>query len=89
MGPTKVRRTAKKSKFRKSGPGHDSSEVENATALALEEKAKELRLNPEATVVPATAADVASAGQTTAPVAAPEVATPESAPQATTGSEAE
>ena len=91
MGPTKVRRTAKKSKFRK-GSGTDSSEVENATAAALEEKGKELLLNPDAVVAPATAADIAAAVQTTTPTAAPTAApegAPEGAPKAATGSESE
>ena len=64
MGPTKVRRTAKKSKFRQGGAG---SEVEDATAAALEQKGKELLKGGDKTeiVTPASAADVAAAVQTT------------------------
>ena len=63
MGPTKVRRTAKKSKFRK-GAG-EVNEAESATAAALEEKGKELRLSGETTIEapPATASEVAAAVQ--------------------------
>ena len=69
MGPTKVRRTAKKSKFRRGGR-QDNSEAEDATAAALEKKGKELRLNAETqqtatqqteSETPATAADLAAA----------------------------
>ena len=80
MGPTRVRRTTRKTKFRRGGGNQENNEAENATAAALEEKGKEIRLNAEATVVPATAADVAAAVQTTPP---------EAAPQTTTGSESE
>ena len=66
MGPTKVRRTAKKSKFRKGGS--EVNEAETATAAALEEKGKELRLEAQGTApvaesTPASAADVAAAVQ--------------------------
>ena len=61
MGPTRVRRTAKKSKFKRRG-GLDTSEAESATAAALEEKGKELRLSSE-TAQPASAADIAGAVQ--------------------------
>lgn len=67
MGPTKVRRTARKSKMRRGGGRGDNSEAESATAAALEEKGKELRLGankPSDEVTPATAADVAAAVQT-------------------------
>ncbi len=77
MGPTRVRRTAKKSKFRK-GSGQDNTDVDNATAAALEEKGKEIRLKEEVAVLPATPSDIAAAVQTTVP---------EAAPRAITGSE--
>lgn len=68
MGPTKVRRTARKSKMRRGGGRNDNSEAESATAAALEEKGKELRLGaaaqPAEDNTPATAADVAAAVQT-------------------------
>ena len=95
MGPTKVRRTARKSKFRKGGR-QDNPEVEDATAAALEEKGKELRLNAEnrqtdtlTPATPATAADLAAAVQSTIEVASAE-STPAEAPSApaTTSKEA-
>jgi small subunit ribosomal protein S21 len=66
MGPTKVRRTAKKSKFRK---GSDTGEQDAsiATAAALEQKGKELLR--DATATPASAADIAAAVSTTPPQA--------------------
>lgn len=60
MGPTRVRRTAKKSKFKRRGL--DTSEAESATAAALEEKGKEILRGSE-TVKPASAADIAGAVQ--------------------------
>lgn len=73
MGPTKVRRTAKKSKFRKGG--HEVNEAETATAAALEEKGKELRLSQgaNADATPVTPSDVAAAvsGKLDQPTAAP------------------
>ena len=77
MGPTKVRRSAKKSKFRKGG-GQQDNEAETATAAALEEKGKEILKNEGADTpaTPATAADVAAAVQTSSAPA------PEATPQA-------
>ena len=73
MGPTKVRRTAKKSKFRK-GSDTGEQDVSIATAAALEQKGKELlrdaAANPEAPAsaatpeAPASAADIAAAVST-------------------------
>ncbi len=90
MGPTKVRRTAKKSKFRKGGDkGADNADVINATAAALEEKGKELRLQGDAPATaaapaPASAADVAAAvgAQVQSAPAAPAPAAPAPAPAA-------
>jgi hypothetical protein len=70
MGPTRVRRTAKKSRYRRGG--FDTSEAESATAAALEEKGKELRRSganvaPDAPAVPVPAADVAAALQRRVP----------------------
>ncbi|MEE2886478.1 MAG: 30S ribosomal protein S21 [Planctomycetota bacterium] len=77
MGPTKVRRTAKKSKFRKGGSDSgEQQDVSVATAAALEEKGKELLRDASAGPAdPASAADVAAA-VSTAPTPSP---TPDSA----------
>lgn len=73
MGPTKVRRTAKKSKFRKGGSDAGEQEASVATAAALEQKGKELLKDAEAAApaVPASAADIASAVGTAPTTAAP------------------
>jgi small subunit ribosomal protein S21 len=71
MGPTKVRRSSKKTRFRRGGM--DNPEVESATAAALEEKGKELRKSGAlAASLPASAADLASAvkGRVEAPATA-------------------
>ncbi|MCB9872078.1 MAG: 30S ribosomal protein S21 [Planctomycetes bacterium] len=63
MGPTKVRRAAKKPKVKRGG--FDTSEAESATAAALEQKGKELLKSMEAgQATPASAADVAAAIRT-------------------------
>ena len=65
MGPTKVRRTAKKSKFRKGGDSGDQQDVSVATAAALEQKGKELLRDADAQPeTPASAADIAAAVST-------------------------
>ena len=65
MGPTKVRRTAKKSKFRKGGDSGEQQDVSVATAAALEQKGKELlRDEGTQTETPASAADIAAAVST-------------------------
>ena len=59
MGPTKVRRSARKSKFHR-GRAAEEGDAADATAAALEEKGKELRLS-KAT---GTGADATGAGTT-------------------------
>jgi small subunit ribosomal protein S21 len=82
MGPTKVRRSAKKSKFRKGG-SDEANEADIATAAALEQKGKELRLSGTADA-PAVEGSVTPAPATAS--AAP-ITTTEAAPQPTTSAE--
>ena len=81
MGPTKVRRTAKKSKFRK-GRGNEVNEAETATAEALEQKGKEIRLTGDTSVTAATTPAPQSPVEATSAET-----TPKAAPQATTSGE--